>query len=476
MSTFNYASDEMQLGHPALATLAIGGPFAPAGVGDTPSRRRIFACHPASTRARDAERCAREILSGLVRRAYRRPASEDDLKVLLPFYEQGRQEGGRRPFAAGIQFALERILTDPEFLFRIEGRAPAGGEGQARALELASRLSFFLWSSIPDDQLIDAAVGGRLSERGTLEHEVRRMLADPRAGALPRNFGGQWLQLRHVRASNPDIAMFPEFDENLREAMQRETELFLEHQVRDDRGVLDLLQADDTFVNERLARHYGLTGVYGNHFRRVAHVDDRRKGLLGQASLLMVTSYPNRTSPVLRGAWLLETLLGSPPPPPPPDVPALPDRGEGGEATSVRARLEQHRRNPVCASCHRSIDPLGFALENFDPIGGWRTMNEGRTRLEPGAPVDSSGVLPDGTAFRGVVELRHVLVTQRREEFVATVVEQLFTYALGRGLDPIDMPAVRRIVRQSAAAGHTWSSIVLGIVRSDQFQKGRRLS
>ena len=314
------------------------------------------------------------------------------------------------------------------------------------------------------------------NDPSVLERQVRRLLADPRSEALPDNFGSQWLGLRNLRAANPDLAIFEEFDENLREAMQRETELFLQSQVRDDRSLVDLLTADYTFLNERLARHYQIPGVYGPHFRRVALTDEGRRGLLGHASVHTVTSYPNRTSPVLRGKFLLETFLGAPPPEPPPDVPALPERGDDGKPRSVRERLEEHRKNPVCASCHRTIDPLGFALENFDAVGKWRTTNEGRTRLEVGDPVDSSGVLPDGTAFNGVVEMRAVLVNSRKEEFVSAVVEKLLIYALGRGLEHYDMPAVRGIVREAAATDYSWSAVIMGIVKSVPFQMRRAAS
>jgi hypothetical protein len=309
-----------------------------------------------------------------------------------------------------------------------------------------------------------------------LERQVRRMLADPRSRALPINFGGQWLDLRLLRAANPDEAIFPDFDENLRTAMQQETESFLESQVREDRSVVDLLSADYTYLNERLARHYGSTDIYGVHMRRVHVTDVRRRGLLGQASLMTVTSYPNRTSPVLRGKWLLEKFLGAPPPEPPADVPALPERGPEGQAQSVRGRLEEHRRNPVCASCHRTIDPMGFALESFDAIGRWRRLDDGGVPGSIGEPIDPQGVLPDGTSFSGVAELRELLVTRRKTEFVQTVVEQLLTYALGRGLDHHDMPTVRKIVKESEAQNHSWSSVVLAVVRSTPFQMRRTFS
>ena len=340
--------------------------------------------------------------------------------------------------------------------------AKAGTPYRLTDLELASRLSFFLWSSIPDDELLDDAARGRLKDPNVLTAQVRRMMADPRAEALVENFAGQWLVLRNIRDAAPDPDLFPDFDENLREAFQRETELFIDSQVRDDRSVPELLTADYTFLNERLARHYGIPGVHGTRFRRVTLAEGQRGGLLGHGSLLTVTSYPNRTSPVLRGKWLLENILGTPPPPPPPDVPALKDKGENGRPQSVRERLEDHRRNPTCAACHAQMDPLGFALDHFDAVGKWR---DGGRR----DPVDASGTLPDGSTFRGLDGLR-TLLDSRREQFVATVTEKLLAYALGRGLEAYDMPAVRKIVRDAAADNHRWSSIVLGIVDSVPFR------
>jgi cytochrome c551/c552 len=437
---------------PGVATVTIAGPFAVAATGETASRQRIFVCRPAAGAEETA--CARRILETLARRAYRRPATGAEVDTLLTFYKAGRSDGS---FDAGIQHALERLLCSPEFLFRIEGTR---GD-----FDLASRLSFFLWSSIPDDELLDAAAQGALSNPATLEREVRRMLADPRASALVKNFASQWLVVRNVRDATPDPDLFPEFNENLRDALQRETELFVEHVMREDRSVLELLTADYTFLNERLARHYGIPGVYGTHFRRVAIPDVNRRGLLGHGSILMVTAYPNRTSPVLRGKWLLDNVLGSPPPPPPPDVDTTLESTSGGRAATVREQLEVHRRNPACASCHAPMDPLGFALENFDAIGRWRSV-------EAGKPVDSVGSLPDGTLLNGPAGLQKHLLAQR-EQFVTTLTEKLLMYALGRKVDYLDAPSVRAVRRAAAASDYRWSSIVLGIVQSPPFQKRR---
>jgi hypothetical protein len=450
--------------------VAITGPFNSSGPGDTPSRRRILTCLPAAGGA-DEESCARNVLSRLARRAFRRPVTERDLQTLLTFYRAGRGPGGPGNFEAGIQRTLERILVDPEFLFRIERDPVNVGPGTAYRisdLELASRLSFFLWSSIPDDELLDAAARGKLKDPAVLEQQVRRLLSDDRARkALVDNFAGQWLELRNVQNWAPDPDLFRDFDDNLREAMRRETELFLKAQLDEDLSVVGLLSANYTFVNERLAQHYGIPNVYGDRFRRVTFKSaDPRGGLLGQAGVLMVTSYPNRTSPVLRGKWLLTNVLGTPPPPPPPDVPALKDKNERGALTSVRARLETHRANPACATCHAQMDPLGFALENFDATGRWRTSEEG------GVPVNASAALTDGTKFEGPGGLRQLLLG-RREQFVSTVTEKLLAYALGRGIDSYDYPVVRKIVRDAAASDYRWSSIIVGIVKSTSFQMRR---
>ena len=457
--------DERYDENAAVEQVAIGGPYAVEGPGDTVSRRKIFVCGPASAATADEEEaCAGRILARLARRAYRRPVAGGDVEALLDFFRAGRRDGA---FDAGIQFALERMLVDPEFLFRIE-RDPRdvepGTPYRLGDLELASRLSFFLWSSIPDDELLEAADDGQLGDPAELERQTRRLLADVRSKALVDNFASQWLRLRNLDSQERESADYPEFDENLREAFRRETELFVESNIREDRSLLELLSANYTFVNERLARHYGIRGVYGDRFRRVtldpAHP---RGGLLGHGGLLMVTSYPNRTSPVVRGKWLLETILGAPPPEPPPNVPGLPDRGESGEPASVRERLERHRANPACAGCHAPMDPLGFALENFDAIGSWRATSEA------GQPIDASATMPSGVAFEGPAGLRRVLLS-RGEDFAAAVTEKLLAYALGRGLEYNDRPTVRRILRHAAVDDYNWSSIVLGIVKSTPFQ------
>ena len=455
------ASRRGQRREPAIATVSVSGPYGVDGSGDTPSRRRIFTCAPSSGVA--AEPCAREIFTTLARRAYRRPVTEADLDVLLPFYEQGRAEAG---FERGVQRGLERILVSPEFLFRIE-RDPediaTDTPYSVGDLELASRLSFFLWSSIPDDKLLDIAMAGELRDPAVLQAQVERMLADPRARALVDNFAAQWLYLRDVAEKEPDPGFFPGFDENLRQAFQRETELFIDSVLREDRRVTDLLTADYTFLNERLAKHYGIPHVYGSHFRRVSITETERRGLLGQGGILTLTSYATRTSPVLRGKWILENLLSSPPPPPPPDIPALEETSDEGVALSMRAAMEKHRANPACASCHSQMDPLGFALENFDAVGRWRS------RSESNEAIDATGVLPDGTAFAGPDEMRAALL-KTPERFVATVAEKLLTYALGRNLESFDMPAVRAIVRDAAENDYRFSSVVLGIVQSTPFK------
>ena len=447
-------------GLPHIQSLTISGPFAPTGPGETASRRRVFVCRPAT--ARDELPCATKIIETLARRAYRQPVNTADLAPLLGFFRDGRRDG---TFDAGIQRALHAILASPRFVFRLERDPDTAAPGSAYRLsdlELASRLSFFLWSSIPDDELLDAARAGTLRNPAGLERQVRRMIADPKSKALVENFAGQWLQLRNVASVAPNSDEFPDFDDNLRQAFRRETELLFDSLIRDDRNVLDLLRADYTFLNERLARHYGVAGVYGSRFRRVAVTDEARRGLLGHGSVLALTSHAERTSPVLRGKWVLENILGTPPPPPPPDVPTLAGNSQGATARTLRERLTAHRASPTCAGCHKVMDPIGFALENFDAVGSWRTREEG-------GDIDASGELADGTAVDGVVALRTALL-RRPEVFVTTMAEKMLTYAIGRGLDARDMPAVRGIVRHAAAADYRFSSIVLGVVASTPFQ------
>jgi hypothetical protein len=445
----------------------VTGPFNVTGVGDTPSREKIFTCQP--TTVSSEEPCAKMILAALARHAYRRPVTAQDVDNLLGFYHTGRRGGG---FDAGIQAALEKLLVSPEFLLRLEVPSPVSSKTSKIALRttsrlgdvaLASRLSFFLWSSIPDEELLTVAARGQLTDPSILERQVGRMLADPRSVALVNNFADQWLYLRDLRKAVPDPRVFPDFDDSLRDMFERETMLFLESQLREDRPALELLTANYTFVNERLARFYGIPNVYGSHFRRVPLKDPNRAGLLGQASILTVTSYSTRTSPVVRGKYLLSNILGSPPPPPPPDVPALKEAGEGGTLPpTMRARMEAHRKNPVCAGCHARMDPLGFALENFNAIGKWRTT-------EGEAPIDTTGTFPDGTKFSNPAEFRQALLTHR-DEFLRTLTEKLLTYALGRGVEYYDMPAVRAIVRDATPNDYRWSALILGIVKSAPFQ------
>lgn len=468
-SSFAVAVNEMRDGNAAVDKVAVGGPYESHGPGDTPSRRAIFSCQPATNSNSDEERCAQEILSGLARRAYRRPLEEFDVSTLMNFYRMGRSGAG---FDAGIQLALERLLISPDFLFRVERDPIDSDPGTIYALtdlEIASRLSYFLWSSGPDDELLALAERSRLNDPAILEQQVMRMLADPRATALVQNFAGQWLYLRNLRGAVPDPLVFPEFDENLREAFAKETEMFVESLLREDTSVLDLLGADYTFVNERLARHYGIQGIYGSHFRRVSldpDMAERRGGIFGHGSLLTVTSYPNRTSPVLRGKWVLTNILGTPPPAPPADIPDLPDRGENGEAATVRDRLARHRESPACSVCHAPMDPLGLALENYNAVGQWRTTGEAEL------PIDSSGNLPDGTVFEGPTGLRTLLL-ERRDQFVGTFTEKLLAYALGRGPEYYDRPTVRAITRAAASDNYRWSSIIVGIVQSTPFRMRR---
>ena len=453
---------------PYVESVTIAGPYESSGarpVEGTPSRERIFTCRPARGEAAEETACARDILLAIARRAYRRPVNDDDVERLLTFYDRGRAAGS---FDTGIEMALRRLLVSPEFLFRVE-RDPEGvvaGEAyRVSDLELASRLSFFLWSSVPDEELLEAAERGELSDAEVFEAQVERMLADPRSEALVGNFAGQWLTLRNAAAVQPDEDEFPDFGEGLRRAFRRETELLFGSILREDRSTLDLLAADYTFVNERLAQHYGIPNVRGSHFRRVALEDEARGGLLGHGSILTVTSYANRTSPVNRGKWVLENILGTPPPPPPPDVPDL-ETAEEGQALSMREAMEQHRANPVCASCHRLMDPVGLSLENFDAIGRWRDRSETR------GAIDATGELPDGTPFDGPSGLKAALLSHP-DRFVTTVTEKLMTYALGRGVEYYDAPAVRAIVRDAAGDGYRLSSLVKGVVRSAPFQMRR---
>ena len=459
--------DEMNF-FEGVGSIAVAGPYDVQGPGATPSRERIFICRPAARAEEQA--CAERILASLARRAYRRPIDANDLPPLLALYQRGAQGGGfGGGFEAGVRLALQKILVSPEFIFRMELDPPDAAPGSVHRIsdvELASRLSFFLWSSIPDDELLAAAERGALSDPSVLAAQVRRMLADPRLQALVKNFSGQWLYLRNIAGIQPDSTSFPNFDENLRQALAQETELLIESTLREDRSVADLLRTDYTFLNQRLAEHYGIKGIYGTEFRRVTLDDPQRYGLLGQASILTVTSYPNRTAPTIRGKWVLEQLLGTPPPPPPPNVPSLKDDASTKTLT-MRQRMEQHRANPTCAVCHRMMDPLGFSLENFDGLGRWRESTGVGT-----GPIDSSGVLPDGTTFDGPAGLREVLVG-KRDLFVETFTERLLTYALGRGVEQYDRPVVRKIARAAAADDQRWSAIILGIVNSAPFQMRR---
>jgi mono/diheme cytochrome c family protein len=448
-------------GDPSVDRLTIEGPFQTTGPGDTNARRRILVCRPASPT--EELPCARKILSALSRRAYRRPVNDTDLETLLSFYQRRRNASGN--FDQGIESALQFILASPEFLFRFEADpANVAPDTAYRVsdLALASRLSFFLWSSVPDDELINLAVQNKLHEPAVLEAQARRMLVDARSSALVENFAEQWLFLRNLKSAAPNLDTFPDFDDNLRQAMKQETELFFSSIIREDRNVLDLLNADYTFLNERLARHYGIPGIYGSQFRRVKVTDQNRRGLLGQASILTVTSYAARTSPVQRGKWILTNLLGTPPTPPPPNVPELKESAGSGKPLSLRERMEAHRANPVCAGCHQVMDPIGFAMENFDATGRWRTSDEG-------ARIDPSGTLFEGTRVDGPSAVREMLMA-RPDVFVGVMTEKLLTYAIGRGLNYSDMPAVRSIVRSAGAHDFRFSSLVAGVVSSPAFQ------
>jgi hypothetical protein len=464
---------------PEISKLIVGGPYEATGRGDTPSRRKIFVCHPAQ-RAEEAQ-CARTILTTLVRRAFRRPVTDSDIQPLYAFYQKGsasgrfrqgygeprRSEAASGDFESGIQNAIQAMLISPEFLFRIEQDPPPAQPGTGQRIsdvELASRLSFFLWSSIPDDELLDLAERRRLGDPAVFERQVRRMLDDPRAATLVSNFAGQWLHLRNVETVKPDPFIFP-FDEALRQSFLNETQVFVASIFREDRSLLELLSADYTFVNQRLAEHYGMPRVYGSQFRRVTLTDGNRRGLLGHGSVLTVTSYPNRTSVVQRGKWILENLLGTPPPPPPPDVPEL-KAAANGKLVSLREQMQVHRANATCAACHARMDPIGFALENYDATGQWRAE-------DAGASIDASGKLPDGTEFQGPAGLRELLLTKYRDDFVRTATEKLLTYALGRGVEYYDYPAIRSIGREAARDNYRISSFILAIAKSTPFRMRR---
>jgi hypothetical protein len=455
---FGRTTNEYYHGNPAVEIVMIGGPYGTAVPGNSPTRSKVFVCTP-KDRAAEAP-CARQILSVLATRAYRRPLTDDDVRTLMSFYEAGRADDS---FAAGVQRGLERILAAPSFLFRVEreGEQVKTSAYRLGDLDLASRLSFFLWGSVPDEELLKAAARGTLKDPASREQQVQRMLRDARSRALVSNFANRWLELSKISGAVPDTELYAEFDENLRDAMEQETKLFVASQIQENRPVLDLLTANYSFLNERLAKHYGIANVYGNHYRRYRFTDGVRGGLLGQASILTVTSYGNRTSVVMRGRWVLANLLGAPPPPPPADVPALKGAGMDGAPRSLRERMEVHRRNPVCASCHQRMDPIGFALENFDADGKWRTVSDDER-------IDAAASLPDGTRFEGVSGLRALLVSHK-EDFVRTLSAKLLAYAIGRGLEYYDQPAVRKIAREAAPHDHRWSAIISGIVNSAPF-------
>jgi hypothetical protein len=455
--------DVQSNGAPQLTSVTISGPFNSTGVGETASRQRIFVCRPAT--AKDEEPCARQILTALAHRAYRRPVTKTDLSPLLGFYQAGRRDGS---FDHGIEMALRAVLVSPDFLFRIErdpANTPPGSIHRLTDVELASRLSFFLWSSIPDDELLGIAEQNKLHEPAVLSVQVTRMLEDRKSKAFVSNFAGQWLYLRNLSQVKPDPDAFPQYDTALRAAFQRETELFFNAILRENRPLTDLLAANFTYLNDRLAQHYGIPGVYGSQFRRVELKDTPRGGLMGQGSILTVTSYPNRTSVVQRGKWVLENLLGAPPPPPPPDVPGLETHKDGKQLT-MRQQMEMHRANPTCASCHSRMDPIGFALENYDGVGTWRAN-------DAGSPIDASGKLPDGTTFEGPAGLTKLLLTRYRDDFTTTFTGKLLTYGLGRGLEYYDQPALRAIVRDAAHNNTTIPALIQAIVKSPQFQTRR---
>ena len=451
-------------GVPAIHTVAVGGPYNAKGISQTASREKILTCTPARN---EDETCARQILTNLAHRAYRRPPIDLEIEDLMGFYRQGRNSG----FEQGIGLAIERMLAGPEFLFLVEKQPESVKPGQIfplSDLELATKLAFFLWSTIPDDELLALAESGKLSEPAILEQQINRMLKDSRSVALVDNFASQWLHLGNLNAAAPNGDLFPYVDDNLLQAFMQETELFFDYSLSNDRPLLELLDADYTFANDRLASHYGIPDIYGSHFRKVILPDSTRGGLLGQGSILTLTSYPNRTAPTIRGKWILENILGAPPPAPPANIPALREKNEEGKVLNMRQQMEQHRANPICASCHKVMDPLGFALENYDAIGNWRTMD-----AASGTPIDTSGILPDGTEFNGLHGLRKALLEKRQEDFILTTVEKLLTYALGRGVDYHDAPVMRDIMHQSAPNEHRLSSIIKAIVESTPFQMRR---
>ena len=470
-SVFAAAVNEMRDGDAAIEVAQITGPYEPAGPGITPSRQAIFTCIPDENDVASEETCATQILSDIANKAYRRPLEQIDIDTLLDFYRIGRGDG-QLEFDAGIQLAIERILISPDFLFRVEKdpqNTTPGMNYELSDMELASRLSFFLWSSLPDRELLELAEQGKLQDNDVLEKQTLRMLSDPRSIALVKNFAGQLLYLRNLPSLVPDAVEFPEFDENLRTAFRQESELYFESLLKEDRSVLDLLSADYTYLNERLAKHYGIEGIYGSHFRRVelkGEIAKQRGGILGQGSLLTATSYANRTSPVLRGKWVLTNILGTPPPPPPDDVPDLPEIGEDGQPATVRDRMIKHRENPNCAVCHLPMDPLGLALENYDAIGQWRNTGDGDL------PIDASGQLPNGTQFYGLDGLREILL-DRSNEFSGTVTEKLFAYAIGRPPEYFDKPTIRQITRNAALDNYSWSSTIMGIIKSAPFRMRR---
>jgi mono/diheme cytochrome c family protein len=451
-------------GLPAVDRITIAGPYNASGATDTPSRRKIFICKPSA--AGEELGCARKILSTLATKAYRRPVSDAQLKPLVDMYQNSRKEGD---FGSGVEAAIQLLLASPEFLFRLEpdpANVPPGGVYRLDDLALASRLSFFLWSTLPDEELIKVASEGRLREPAVLERQTKRMLEDPRSKALVQNFAAQWLYLRNLKNTNPEVELFPDFDDNLRQAMRQETELFFESVLREDRSFLALFDANYTFLNERLARHYGISGIYGSDFRRVTLNDTNRGGLLGQASILTVTSLPTRTSPVMRGKWILTNLLGMEPHPPPPAVEGLKENTPAEKPKSLRERLEAHQTSTVCKSCHRVMDPIGLSLENFDAVGRWRTKDDG-------VPVDPTGTLFDGTTLKGPADLKRAL-TSRQDVIVTVFVERLMTYALGRGVTHQDMPFVRQVVQSAAPSKYRLSSIVMSIIKSTPFQMKKK--